>query len=72
MDAKLTMHHEEAPGINSPMDEVGMTEHVNEMGVLSRGWRHSKIGVQRNDESIRRTMRRVIYNVRMMNESFIE
>jgi hypothetical protein len=51
MDAKLTMHHEEAPGINSPMDEVGMTEHVNEMGVLSRGWRHSKIGVQRNDES---------------------
>ena len=31
MEAELTMHHQQAPGIDSPMDEVGMTEHVNEM-----------------------------------------
>jgi hypothetical protein len=33
MEAELTMHHQQAPGVDRPMDEVGMTEHVNEMGV---------------------------------------
>lgn len=50
MGTELAMKHEETPGVDCPVDEVGMPEHIDEVGIEGRCWRYGQDGMERNDE----------------------
>jgi len=37
MKVELAMHHQEAPGVDCPMNEIGVAEHIGEMSICRGG-----------------------------------